>query len=255
VDQTATLGSAQMSHRKSDARRHSLRYNNLMTIQSHQPLPFSPASPPPKGEQQFVLWNIPWENYVKIGELLADRPALRLTYDRGTLELMTTCPRRERYKHWLGRFLETIGEELNRPIAPGGSMTFQREDLNRGFELDGCFWVANELAMRAKLTWEPGKDPPPDVGLEIKVSRSAVNRMAIFAAFRIPEIWCYDGEELRINLLQADGTYLLSERSLAFPSIPVKELARFFPPAGNTDYLSAVAAVRAWVRSLINKPS
>jgi hypothetical protein len=35
----------------------------------------------------------------------------------------------------------------------------------------------------------------------------------------------------------------------------VQELVRFFPPAGNADYLTAVAAVRAWVRSLIDKPA
>jgi Uma2 family endonuclease len=230
-----------------------------MTTLSHPPVAFSPAAPPVplpiEGEQRFVLHNVTWASYLTLGELFPDRPALRLTYDRGTLELMSTSPRHERYKKWLGRFLETIAEELNKPIVPGGSMTFQREDLDRGFELDDCFWIANESAVREKLTWEPANDPPPDVGLEMEVSRSALNRMAIFAAFRIPEIWCYDGKALRIHLLQADGTYQLSECSLAFPSIPVKELARFFPPAGSTDYLTAVAAVRAWVRSLINRPS
>jgi Uma2 family endonuclease len=226
-----------------------------MTTLSHPPVPFAPASAPAKDEQRFVLSNVSWDEYVKIGELFADRPALRLTYNRGTLEFTTTSPRHERYKHWLSRFLETIAEELSKPIMPGGSMTFQRQDLERGFEPDNCYWIANESAVSEKLTWEPDTDPPPDVMIEIEVSRSALNRMAIFAAFRVPEVWCYDGEELRVYVLQADGTYLLSECSLAFPSVPVKELARFFPPAGNTDYLSAVAAVRAWVRSLINKPS
>ena len=134
-------------------------------------------------------------------------------------------------------------------------MTFQREDLDRGFEPDNCYWITNESAVRGKLTWEPQHDPPPDLMLEIEISRSAFKRMAIFAAFRIPEVWCCDGEELRIYLLQADRTYLLSERSLAFPSIPVKELVRFFPSVEKIGYLGAVAAVRAWVRSLISKPS
>ena len=134
-------------------------------------------------------------------------------------------------------------------------MTFQREELERGFEHDDCFWIAHELAVRDKLTWEPEKDPPPDLALEIEVSRGAISRMPLFAAFRVPEVWCYDGQEIRIFLLQPDGTYALSEQSLAFPPIPVKELARFFPPTGNADYLGAVAAVRAWVRSIIAKPS
>jgi Uma2 family endonuclease len=132
-------------------------------------------------------------------------------------------------------------------------MTFQREDLDRGFEPDNCYWIANELAIRQKLTWDAMGDPPPDLMTEIEVSRSALDRMKIFAAFGIPEIWCFDGEAIRIYLLQADGNYQLSEHSLAFPTIPVKELAQFFPPIGNADLLSAVRAVRAWVRSAISK--
>ena len=168
---------------------------------------------------------------------------------------MTTSPRHERYKRWLGRFIETIAEELAKPIMPGGSMTFQHEELDRGFEPDDCFWIANEAAVHDKLTWEPENDPPPDLMLEIEISRSALNRMAIFAAFRVPEVWCYDGESLRIEILQADGTYHRSEKSLAFPSIPVQELVRFFPPVEKIDYLSAVVAVRAWVRGVIDKPT
>jgi Uma2 family endonuclease len=219
-----------------------------MTTLTHPPIGLAP---PPEDEQQFVVHNVSWASYLTLGELFADRPGLRLTYDRGTLTFMTTSPRHECYKHWLGRFLETVAEELKKPIAPGGSMTFQRKDLERGFEPDNCYWVESELAMRGKLTWEPTTDPPPDVMIEIEVSRSALARMRIFAAFRVPEIWCYDGEDLRIYVLQPDGTYQQSERSLAFPSIPVQELIGFFP-SGATDYLSAVAAVRAWVRSLIN---
>ena len=206
-----------------------------------------------KGEQRFTLFDLTWENYLNIGNQLVDRPGLRLTFDRGTLELMTTSPKHERYKRWLGRFVETIAEELNKPIMPGGSMTFQREELERGFEPDDCFWIAHESAVREKSTWEPVNDPPPDLMLEIEISRSALNRMAIFAAFRVPEVWCYDGDEIRIYLLQPDGTYQRSERSLAFPSIPVQELTLFIPSVEKTGYLSAVAAVRAWVRSLINQ--
>lgn len=226
-----------------------------MTTIAYPPATFVSAPPMAKGEQRFTLFDLTWENYLNIGNQLVDRPGLRLTYDRGTLELMTTSPKHERYKRWLGRFVETIAEELNKPIAPGGSMTFQREDLERGFEPDNCYWIANELDVREKLTWEAAKDPPPDLMIEIEISRSALNRMAIIAAFRIPEIWCYDGDEIRIYLLQPNGTYQRSERSLAFPSIPVQELAQFFPSVEKTDYLSAVAAVRTWVRSLISKPS
>jgi Uma2 family endonuclease len=229
------------------------RYNKFMTTLLEQPVSQTPAPSIYNGDQRLVLHNVTWAQYQAIGHLFEDRPGLRITFDQGMLEFMTTSPRHERYKHWLGRFLETIAEELEKPIVPGGSMTFQREELDRGFEPDNCYWVQNEAAVREKMTWDPQIDPPPDVSIEVEVSRSAINRMGIFASFRIPEVWRYDGTNLRIFLLQPDGTYKESDKSLAFPSIPVKELVKFFPPIGNTDYLSAVAAVRAWVRSLLGK--
>lgn len=240
---------------KSGAQKRARRYNILMTTLAHPPVPFVPAPPRRENEQRFVLHDVTWASYLTIGRLFADRPALRLTYDRGTLEFMTTSPRHERYKYWLGRLVDIIAEELNKPFVPGGSMTFQRQDVERGFELDQCCWIANELAVRAKMTWVPEIDPPPDVAIEIEVSRSALNRMAIFAAFRIPEVWCYDGEDLRIYLLQTEGSYQRGEQGRAFPSIPMQELVRLMSSFETTDYLSAVAAVRAWVRSLINKPT
>ena len=39
-----------------------------------------------------VLHGVDWHGYQAIGRVLADRPGLRLTYDRGVLEIMTTSP-------------------------------------------------------------------------------------------------------------------------------------------------------------------
>ena len=84
---------------------------------------------PPDQGQRVLLNGVSWRQYVAFGELLRDRPALRLTYDRGRLEIMTTSSAHERLKKWLGRFVETMAEECGVAILPGGSMTFQREDL------------------------------------------------------------------------------------------------------------------------------
>ncbi len=47
--------------------------------------------------QRFVLHDIDWEGYQSLLKILGDRP-VRVTYDRGTLELMTPLPIHERYK-------------------------------------------------------------------------------------------------------------------------------------------------------------
>lgn len=205
-------------------------------------------------EQHFLLADISWKSYVAIGKALADRPALRLTYDRGSLEFMTTSRKHEFFKKWLNRMIEIIAEELNRPIAPGGNMTFQREDLHRGLEGDECFWIEHEAHMRRKLTWDPESDPPPDLFLEIEVTRSLLNRIEMLAALRVAEVWVFDGISIRVLRLQADGTYQVQERSVVFPEVPMSELARFLDPPGSTDYLTAMREFRECLRQALGKP-
>lgn len=199
-------------------------------------------------EQRLVLHDVPWQEYEMMGRALRDRPRLRLTYDRGTLELMTTSHEHEFYKTWLDRFFQTLAEEHNRPIAPAGSMTFQREDLDRGFESDGCYWVAHEQQRRGRMTWDPALDPPPDLVVEIEISRSCQDRMSVYAAFGVPEVWCFDGAALRVYLLKPDRTYRQEERSPYFPAVPPEGIVPFLQPDQARDFLSSVRAFRAWVR-------
>ncbi len=205
------------------------------------------------GDQRVLLYEIGWQDYVAIGEILRDRPGLRLTYDDGKLEIMTLSPEHDRYKYWLGRLLDILAEECSVRIAPFGSMTFQRKDLAKGFEPDDCYWIANEPHMRAKLTWDPAVDPPPDLIQEIEMSRSAGSRMPIFAALRVPEVWRFDGVSIRVFILQTDGSYLRVERSPTFPKIPLQEIVRFLAPDETKDYLTILREFRAWVREHLDR--
>ena len=82
-------------------------------------------------EQRLLLHDVRWDAYVAIGSALQDRP-VRMTFDRGRLEFMTTSPEHEIYKKWLVRCVETLAEEFGLVIATAGNMTFQRKDLDRG---------------------------------------------------------------------------------------------------------------------------
>src|SRR5712692_11735133 len=121
-------------------------------------------------EQRFRLSGVDWAAYASVGRLFAERP-IRLTYDRGELELMTTSREHERSKHLLALMVGALCEEMNIDIDGAGSMTFQREDLDRGFESDECWRVQHEAQVRGRdeLDWET--DPPPDLVLEVEVTR------------------------------------------------------------------------------------
>ena len=58
------------------------------------------------------LSGISWQTYENLLTDLSASRRLRLTYNRGTLEIMVPSPEHERYKQVLGRFVETLAEEL-----------------------------------------------------------------------------------------------------------------------------------------------
>jgi Uma2 family endonuclease len=149
------------------------------------------------GEQRFLLRNIDWHTYRTISEALRGRH-LRFTYDRGNLEFRTVSGSRGNYARLLGRLVFVLVEEFGLPISSCGDMTCDREDLERGVEPDDSFYLTNEPLVRGKEEIDLTSDPPPDLSVEIDISRSSRNRLGIYEAIRVPEVWQFDGENLRI---------------------------------------------------------
>jgi len=232
-----------------------MQFRFAMNTILFQPAPAKPLhqNGAVEGEQRLLLSDISWLNYLAIGNALLDRPGLRLTYDRGRLEFMTTSPKHEIYKKWLSRFIDILAETFNLPKVSAGNMTCQKEELDKGLEADDCFWIAHEPQMRGKLTWDPESDPLPDLALEIEISRSVVSRLGIYAALGVPEVWRFDGSGLQVLRLQANRAYQTARESLFFGQLPVGELVRFLIQAGTADDLTIVRQFRAWVLQVVDK--
>lgn len=204
----------------------------------------------PSADQRFLLRDADWQTYQRLLDALGDRP-VRVTYDRGVLEIMTLSLGHERYSRLLGRLVETLTEELELAIQNAGSTTFNREDLDRGLEPDQCFYIENEPLVRDKEEIDLSVDPPPDLALEIDMSRSSLNRLGIYAALRVPEVWRFDGETILAYLLDDSGVYRASAVSGIFPFLPLQELVRFLKMRTEMDDNSIVRAFRMWVREQI----
>ena len=158
-----------------------------------------------KFQQRLFLDAVSWRAYERLGRVFQDRP-LRITYDRGRLEIMTLTTKHEFWKHAIRRLIEALVEETDNQIAGYGSMTFKRQLKKRGLEPDECFWIQNESAVRGRADFQIDEVPPPDLVLEIEVSRSVIDRIGIYAAFGVPEIWRCNGETLTVCRL-VDGEY------------------------------------------------
>ncbi len=205
------------------------------------------APTPPIEGFPFVLYDVSWETYEKLLEAFAEHPRLRITYYQGTLELMTPLPEHETYSWTLGRLITVLTDELGLEIRGLGSATWRSKPKAAGKEADECFYIQNEAVVRDKLKIDLNTDPPPDLAIEIDISSSSIDKMAIYAGLKVPEVWRFNDGKLTIHILTNSG-YVESETSLAFGSFPVKELAKFMQLDSQKGENARMREFKQWVR-------
>jgi Uma2 family endonuclease len=195
--------------------------------------------------ERVLLHGVSWKAYEALLECWADRP-VRLTYDRGRLEIMSPLRKHEKPGAFLKQMIELFTLGMKIPRETGGSMTFRKEAAQRGLEPDGCYWIQNVEAVRGTEEFDGQVDPPPDLVIEIDITSSSLDRMSIYAALGVPEVWRFDGVELTVNLLQ-HGQYIPSEQSLALPGLPLGVVRRFLDRR-TEDEVTLLSSFQAWVR-------
>jgi Uma2 family endonuclease len=121
-------------------------------------------------EQRVVLHNIGWDTYERLLANHENNSAPRLTYDRGELEIMSPSPEHEALNRSIALLVEFVASEMGIDVYDLGSTTFKREDLERGFEPDSCFYIENEERVRGKDRIDLTVDPPPDPVIEIGIT-------------------------------------------------------------------------------------
>lgn len=195
-----------------------------------------------------VLPHISWQTYQSLIRDFEQEPALHLTYDRGTLEIRMPLDPHETYKKLLGRLVEAATEELDIEIRSLGSRTCNREDLAKGLETDQCYYIQNEALVRGVDQIDLNQFPPPDLALEIDITSSSINRLSIYAALEVPEVWRYDGQTLTILSLQT-GDYRFQDRSTALPLLKAEDMVRFLALRNTIGETSLVKQFRQWLNN------
>lgn len=199
-------------------------------------------------EQRVVLHNVRWETYERLLAEHADSSAPRFTYDRGELEIMSPSPEHERVNRRLAQLVLALTEEMGIEAEDLGSTTYRREDLERGFEPDSCFYIENVELILGKDRVDPSVDPPPDLVIEIDITSPSIVKLPIYAQMGIPEVWRYDGERLTMWKLEGPRYVEIAE-SRTLPSLPAVVVSDFAEEVKTTKRTAWLAAVREWARN------
>ncbi|MDR3633305.1 MAG: Uma2 family endonuclease [Isosphaeraceae bacterium] len=198
--------------------------------------------------QSILLPGVRWQTYKALGEdLESANSQVRLTYDRGSLEIMTHGWAHEVYASGFAAMIGVLCEAMEIEYVASGSATCQRDDLEKGFEPDQSFYFQNAHIMFGKHALSLPEDPPPDLTIEVEITRTALDRMAIFAATGVPEVWRFNGDVLSVHRLNDHGTYVRVERSEHFPDVPIQELVPFLRRLLTQGLMSWRKEFRNWV--------
>ena len=205
------------------------------------------ASPRP-AEKRVLLSDISWSAFLDLAR--SDRSGARFAYDHGYLEIMTLSWRHERTKKRMARMIEAAAVRANSSIVASGSTTLKIELKKRGIEPDECYYLAHAGAVRDLEELDLSVDPPPDLAVEIDISRSSLDQLAIYADMGVPEVWIYDEESLQVWLLQSDGSYRRGQQSAAFPFLPLDEFVEFLRRQPGIEGPEGWRSYEAWLRQL-----
>jgi Uma2 family endonuclease len=207
-----------------------------------------PAATKVVPDQRIVLRGVSWGTYRALLADFVDCQTPRFVFDRGTLEIVVTLSSgHEETKRTIEFLIDLVAGGLGIDVMRVGGMTFHRADIERGFEPDSCYYIQHLPEVRGREQIAPAIDPPPDLVIEIDVTRDSLPKLPLFAEFGIPEVWRHDGERVIIHVLQADG-YQESAASQALPALTSETINRFLAEAQIQGSSEWMLSVLAWAR-------
>ena len=185
-----------------------------------------------------------WDEYERLLEdLSAEGSHVRVSYDRGRLEVMSPLPEHEEYARFIDLLVWAWSDSRNLKLENRGSATWKKRSLAKGVEPDACYYVRNADRIIGKRTIDLEADPPPDIVVEIDVTTESLRKFSIYAALSVPEIWCYDGSVVEFYELRA-GAYQEGPESPSFAGLKPAMLAEALEQSKTAGQTAALAAFR-----------
>jgi Uma2 family endonuclease len=206
-------------------------------------------------EQRVVLHNVSWETLERLLAEHIDCSSPRFTFDHGELEIVTLSAEHERYNRRITDLVGVLADQMDLEVDDLGSTTYKRQEFERGFAPDSCFYVQKVEQVLGKDRIDLAVEPAPDLVVELDITNPSISKLPMFAEFGVPEMWRFDGERLAILRLR-QGSYQAVEKSEVFQEVSagaVEQLLGQGKSLGRIGWLRLVAG--AWAGERYGKSS
>jgi Uma2 family endonuclease len=176
-----------------------------------------------------IYYGMAWSEYESLVNELEENSHLRLTYDQGVLEIMSPKKLHEQITRLVDMIVALLALELGINIDNCGSMTMKEESIESGGEPDSCYYIAHEKQVRGLEEIDLRIHPPPDIVLEIDITSPSLDKMRLYAAMGVVEVWRHDNSGMKFYVLEEgeQGGYKEVEKSRSFPHLRSEMMTRY----------------------------
>lgn len=210
------------------------------------------ARKPLTTEQRVILPNVSWQQFEELLVELGEERQTRLTYLRGKLEMMTPVEAHERCSRLIDSLILVVVDELAIPMTALMPVTLKHVEIGCATEPDACYYLEQR---QRQTSLDLTRDLPPDLLVEVALTKSNLQKLPIYASLGIPEVWRYvttaDEDMLKGKLtiyqLQ-DDHYSERTHSKAFPLLPASRVLEFMEQSDSMSLAAALRLLRAWVQ-------
>lgn len=175
-----------------------------------------------------VLEGVTWADYQRIMEIRGERSVPRLAYADGSLEILSPSKDHESLKSLIGRLVDVYCLEVGIDFSTYGSWTLEDKEVRRGAEPDECYVFGPARAATR-----------PDLAIEVVWTSGGIDKLDIYRALQVREVWFWRRGVIRPYVLRAD-VYVELAASDVLPGIDLAQLCRFL------DLPTTSQAIRAY---------
>ncbi|MEH2030895.1 MAG: Uma2 family endonuclease [Nostoc sp.] len=188
----------------------------------------------PIQEKLVTVADVSWEEFKAIEAQLKDNRNVRLSYLSGILEIMSPIgEKHEEVKTTLGYLLEAYMRELGIRFYGRGGNTMEEPGYASGTP-DESYSINT-------------KGEVPDIVIEVIVTSGTINRKELYKPKKVPEVWFWKSDQIKIFRLNASGEYEEVHRSGFFPNLDPTLLLQYI---GHPDQYDAVAEFVQAIRKI-----
>lgn len=193
--------------------------------------------------------HVSWEDYEELLDQVGEASGLRISFNEGTLQVMSLSPEHENYVRFFEALITTIRLRQRINILSFGSATMRKSKKRKGKEPDACFYVQSAAALGNRIHLDFETDPPPDIVVEVDVHHTSRDMFSIYAGLGVPEIWHYDGLALTIYQLE-DGAYAEVAVSPALEMLTSQVLTDFLNRMRTEGEFQTLLAFDEWLQAI-----